>query len=103
MDEKCPTCGEQYVNIGHPLKPGVIMMRTCGCRYESVMQGTTTITTLIQPGQRVQDLECRLCKDPCYVGLVTTDPVTGRFELFPGWCLRHAGDITRPLTTPVDG
>jgi hypothetical protein len=29
--EDCPRCGSEYENVGHPLKPGVVMMRTCKC------------------------------------------------------------------------
>jgi hypothetical protein len=29
--EDCPRCGAEYENVGHPLKPGVIMMKTCKC------------------------------------------------------------------------
>lgn len=28
----CQTCGQKYVHIEHPLKPGVIMMSSCDCK-----------------------------------------------------------------------
>jgi len=28
----CQTCGQKYVHFEHPLKPGVIMMSSCGCK-----------------------------------------------------------------------
>lgn len=28
---KCHNCDEEFVNIEHPLRPGVIMQRRCGC------------------------------------------------------------------------
>jgi hypothetical protein len=30
--DTCPTCGEDYMDIQHPMKPpGVVMMRLCRC------------------------------------------------------------------------
>ena len=48
FEKNCPHCGAPYENVGHPLKPGVIMMRVCKCEYESHTtqgpNGTITIT-----------------------------------------------------------
>lgn len=41
----CLTCGQPYILIEHPLKPGVPMMAKCECKVEVVSQGATTITT----------------------------------------------------------
>jgi hypothetical protein len=35
FEKDCPHCGAPHENVGHPLKPGVIMMRVCKCEYES--------------------------------------------------------------------
>jgi hypothetical protein len=38
--DTCPTCKQKYEHVGHPLKPGVIMMSTCGCKFT-----TTPVTS----------------------------------------------------------
>lgn len=50
MSDTCPNCREPYVNIGHPLRPGVIMQRVCGCKVE-VGTGApgTTIIKIVPP------------------------------------------------------
>lgn len=48
FEENCSFCGAPFENIGHPLKPGVIMMQVCKCEYESHTtqgpNGTITVT-----------------------------------------------------------
>ena len=43
----CPNCKTPYENIGHPMKPGVIMQRTCKCvvTTQAIEGGTLTIVT----------------------------------------------------------
>jgi hypothetical protein len=50
--DKCPYCRAAYTNIGHPLKPGVIMQRVCKCRVivKTVKSGPNSISvTLLVP------------------------------------------------------
>jgi len=49
-EKLCSVCGEEYVNVGHPLKPGVIMMLDCACVRETqshsgINVASTIITT----------------------------------------------------------
>jgi hypothetical protein len=47
-EKMCSVCGEEFVNIGHPLKPGVIMMRDCACvRETKTVEGVTIITARV--------------------------------------------------------
>lgn len=50
-EKLCPCCGEEFVNIGHPLKPGVVMMRDCACvrETETLPANRVTITSLRAP------------------------------------------------------
>lgn len=49
IERSCSVCGEEYVNIGHSLKPGVIMMRDCACVRETERVNGVTITTARAP------------------------------------------------------
>jgi len=51
QETHCSQCGTEYKNIGHPLKPGVIMMVTCDCTLvmEEAGPGTTRYR-LVPPG-----------------------------------------------------
>lgn len=51
MEKACSVCGEEYINIGHPLKPGVIMMRDCACvrETETLRENRVSITTTRAP------------------------------------------------------
>lgn len=46
----CPQCHAEYKNIGHPLRPGVIMMITCDCEVvtKQVSPGLT-VSMLVPP------------------------------------------------------
>lgn len=48
-DKCCSMCGEAYVNIGHPLRPGSIIQRVCACVFEHEQSGTTTIFSARAP------------------------------------------------------
>ena len=50
-EKSCSACGEEYVNIGHPLKPGVVMMRDCACvrETETLPASRVTITSTRAP------------------------------------------------------
>jgi hypothetical protein len=45
----CDGCGAEYENIGHPMKPGVIVMRVCRCEVVTQPIKNGTITMLIPP------------------------------------------------------
>jgi hypothetical protein len=47
--DECPLCASAYENIGHPLKPGVIMMRVCKCKITMQTTSNGTITILTSP------------------------------------------------------
>lgn len=53
-ENNCSQCGAEYENIGHPLKPGVIMMRLCKCviTIQSIPGGQITI---ISPPEKKDD------------------------------------------------
>jgi len=46
FETHCPTCKTEYENIGHPLRPGVIMMRTCKCKYKTITNGNNVVIEL---------------------------------------------------------
>ncbi len=48
-DQCCATCGETYVNIGHPLRPSVTIQRACACVFEHQQTGNTTVFTARAP------------------------------------------------------
>lgn len=52
--------------------------------------------------EMVQGMRCRICGVTCGSAIAMLSP-SGTVEFFPGWCTRHGGDLTRPLTTPVSG
>lgn len=58
-EKMCSVCGEEYVNIGHPLKPGVIMMRDCACVRESQTYSGSTIITTRVPTSEERAAWCR--------------------------------------------
>jgi len=48
-EETCKQCGERFVNIGHPLKPGVIMQRICACVAEMHSSGPSSTVIITRP------------------------------------------------------
>jgi len=51
IPDTCPTCKSPFENIAHPLKPGVTMMRTCKCRFETQAVEGGTITIVNPPDE----------------------------------------------------
>lgn len=49
LPDACPDCKATYRNIGHPLRPGVIMQRACDCEYITVSDGAGTVTVRATP------------------------------------------------------
>jgi hypothetical protein len=47
--DRCDTCGAEYENIGHPLKPGVVIMRRCKCEVVTQTHEYGTVTMLVPP------------------------------------------------------
>lgn len=45
--ETCDACGARFENIGHPLKPGVVMMRSCKCEFV-MQQGSDGVNVTIR-------------------------------------------------------
>jgi len=45
----CPECKAEYENIGHPMKPGVIIMRVCKCEIVTQPIENGTVTMLVPP------------------------------------------------------
>lgn len=45
----CDACGAEYVNIAHPLKPGVTIMRRCACEVVTQPIENGTLTMLVPP------------------------------------------------------
>ncbi len=45
----CPHCRTAFQNLGHPMKPGVIVMRTCACKIVTESVGATTLTMIVPP------------------------------------------------------
>lgn len=111
LDTSCDVCGQKYENIGHPLKPGVIIMRVCGCKPVAFTPAASGQMVALLPEEVVKSqldaqmkalikaMACRICSDPCASAVAIL--VNGSIEFFPGWCERHSADVTRPLTTPV--
>jgi hypothetical protein len=52
----CPLCHATYENIGHPLKPGVIMQRLCKCTLRVQHQPGVTLTMLVPPSMLWHEL-----------------------------------------------
>jgi hypothetical protein len=58
MPTHCTSCGAEYRNIQHPMKPpGVIMQRVCDCTPVTLTQtvgenATNSITMLVPPEKK---------------------------------------------------
>lgn len=51
QEDRCSQCGAEFENIGHPLKPGVIMQRHCKCEVVTICDGATSVTMLVPPAR----------------------------------------------------
>lgn len=49
----CSQCGSKYVNVEHPLKPGVSLQVVCKCEPVSVWLGDNKFTTTLLPPRKV--------------------------------------------------